>query len=129
MGAKAQVPFFFFVPNHRFLILMYSFVLHSLMGSFWFGLYILVHSSCSAFNFCSGKYSVQLECCWHLYGVFRICLELKSLKKLPLISGSHSELRHELWRDAQCWSLRESPGANSSGSPATQGTLKSNCAV
>lgn len=55
----------------------------------------------------SGKFSIRLECCWHLDGVFRICLQLKSLKKLLLISGSHSELGHEVWRDAQCWSLRE----------------------
>lgn len=40
--------------------------------------------------------TIQLEGCWHLYGIFRICLQLKSLKKLHLVSGSHPELRHEL---------------------------------
>lgn len=48
----------------------------------------------------SGKYSIQLESCWHLYGIFRICLPLKSLEKLPwvldpsLSSGTSSGTMH-----------------------------------
>lgn len=64
--------------------------------------------------------------CWHFYGIFRNCLQLKFLEKLLFVSGSHSELKCELWQDAQCWSLRGTPGVESSETLATQGILKSN---
>lgn len=65
--------------------------------------------------------SIQLECSWHLYGIFRECLQLSYLVKLQHISGPHSELCPDLQR----WSLAGAPGANRNAVPATQGAAKS----